>query len=175
MWPHFRVATMLFMCFFAPCAMRSFLIGGAWIQVRWLCWSGVSDHYRFLWVFLLLVIFPKYFECVLYIAYLLMETRSVVLVSSNTPHNSIHISILTWRSIWKHHPKWMSFFTVHNTTIYHRLKRTLCNRKGSICKDPTVEINSVPLIFCMVWVIFIGGMSSIWGIIGNAKWYCYNI
>jgi hypothetical protein len=31
----------------------------------------------------------------------------------------------------------------------------------SICKDPTIEINSIPLFFCVVWVVFIGGISSI--------------
>jgi hypothetical protein len=40
------------------------------------------------------------------------------------------------------------FFTVHNTTMYHRLKRT--RRKRPICKDPTVKINFIPPIF-LVW------------------------
>jgi hypothetical protein len=51
---------------------------------------------------------------------------------------------------------------IQNTTPYHRLKRTLCNIKGPICKDPTVEINSVPPVFSVVWVVFIGGIGSTW-------------
>jgi hypothetical protein len=32
----------------------------------------------------------------------------------------------------------------------HHRKGSICNRKGSICKDPMVEINSVPSVFLCV-------------------------
>jgi hypothetical protein len=54
-------------------------------------------------------------------------------------------------------PTKIEVFSVH---LYHQLKRTRMNRKVPICNDMTVEINSVPPVFCGM-VVFICGMCSI--------------
>jgi hypothetical protein len=55
-------------------------------------------------------------------------------------------------------------------------KELICNRKRPICKDPTVEINFIRLVFLAVVYGSIHRSYGYYkGIIENVKCYCCNI